>query len=88
MADRFGSYSDSVTSPGTRATPVVPSDSQDQAVIGKALYIGAGGTLVMRGVGDAEPRTWKNIPDGALLPFRAVRILASGTTATDMLVID
>lgn len=86
--NRFGSYSDSPTSAGSRATPVVPSDDQDLPVIGKALFVGTGGTLVMHGVGDTQPRTWKNIPDGALIPFRATRVLAAGTTAADMLVID
>ncbi|WP_242414360.1 spike base protein, RCAP_Rcc01079 family [Sphingomonas panni] len=88
MPDRFGQYADTVTSPGTRATPVVPNDAADLPNIGKALYVGTGGTIVMRGTGGTEARTWKNVPDGALIPFRAQRILATGTTAADMLVID
>lgn len=88
MADRFPGYSDTLTSPGVRATPVVPSDTADLPTIGKALYVGTGGTIVMRGLGDADARTWAKVPDGAMIPFRAARILATGTTAADLLVID
>lgn len=88
MADRFPGIADTLISPGTRATPVVPSDTVDLPNIGKALYVGTGGTIVMIGAGGSTPRTWLNVPDGAMIPFRASRIFATGTTATDMLVID
>ncbi len=49
----------------------------------KALYVGKGGTLKMRGVDDDEDRTWK-VAAGSYLPFRAQFIRTTGTSADDI----
>jgi len=84
-ADPYGSFGDTVSSPANRAVTVTPSDTAPLADIPKALYVGTGGTIVMRGKSDAADRTWKNVPSGAFLPFRAEYIRATGTTAADIL---
>lgn len=84
-ADPYGSFGDTVSSPANRAVAVTPSDTVALADIPKALYVGTGGAIVMRGKSDTADRTWKNVPSGALLPFRAEYILATGTTAADIL---
>jgi hypothetical protein len=43
-----------------------------------------GGTLVARGVGGGADVTFRNVPDGAVLPFRAEFVRATGTSATDI----
>ncbi len=39
----------------------------------------------MRGVSGGADRVWKNVPAGAILPFRAQYVRATGTSAADIL---
>ena len=84
MTDAFSGAADAVHAPATRALAVVPSDSQPLADIPKALYVGSGGTITMRGVRDTADTSWKNVPAGAVLPFRAQYVRATGTSAADI----
>lgn len=84
MADQFSNLGDQVSAPATRAAAVTPHDGNALSDIPKALYIGAGGTLVARGVRDSADVTFTNLPDGTVLPFRASHVRATGTTATDI----
>lgn len=85
MADSFSNFSDSVSAPATSAVAIAPSDSTAIPDIPKALYIGTGGNLTLRGVKDTSDSVWKNVPSGAILPIRAQFVRATGTTATDIL---
>ncbi|MET0310354.1 MAG: hypothetical protein ABW023_16735 [Sphingomonas sp.] len=85
MADQFSNVADQVSAPATRAVAVTPHDSNALADIPKALYVGTGGTIAMRGAGAASDTSWKNVPSGSLLPFRAQYVRATGTTAADIL---
>lgn len=88
MADPFPLNSaDSVSSPATDAVAVVPHDVNELPTIPKALYVGVGGDIVMRGKAGTVDQTWKNVPSGAVLAFRARYIRATGTTATNILAI-
>ncbi|MBV8688414.1 MAG: hypothetical protein JOZ90_06775 [Alphaproteobacteria bacterium] len=85
MADQFSETADSVAAPARRAVAVAPSDSEPLAEIPKALFVGTGGDLVLRGAGGGDDSVWKNVEDGSILPFRAEYVRASGTTAADIL---
>jgi hypothetical protein len=85
MADQFSNNADQVSAPATRAIAVVPHDSNALSDIPKALFVGTGGSIAMRGVNGAADQLWKNVPSGSLLPFRAQYVRATGTTAADML---
>ena len=85
MADRFSGYADSVSAPATRAVAVAPHDANELAETPKALFVGTGGTIVTRGAGGGADVTFKNVPNGAVLPFRARFVRATGTTAADIL---
>lgn len=88
MTDPFPLNSvDSVSAPATAALLVTPHDINELNTIPKALYVGVGGDIVMRGKADSGDQTWKNVPSGAILPFRARYIRATGTTATNILAI-
>jgi hypothetical protein len=63
---------------------VTPHDSNALADVPKALFVGTGGTLVLRGVNGSSDATWKNVPSGSVLPFRAQYVRATGTTAADI----
>ena len=85
MADQFSNVADAVSAPATRAVSVTPHDSDALSDIPKALFVGTGGNLTLRGVNDAADRVWKNVPSGSVLPFRARYVRATGTTAADLL---
>lgn len=81
MADQFSAFADNVSAPSTRGVAVTPHDSNALADVPKALFIGSGGNLVARGVGGGADVTFANLPAGSLLPFRALYVRATGTTA-------
>ena len=85
MADQFSANADQVSAPATRAVAVTPHDTNALADIPKALFVGTGGTIAMRGVGGTADSSWKNVPSGSVLPFRAQYVRATGTTAADIL---
>ena len=85
MDDVFANLVRSVTAPARSAAAITPSDSAALAAVPRAIYIGTGGTLVMRGIDGGGDQQWKNIPAGAILPFRASHVRATGTTAGDLL---
>ena len=84
MADTFSNSADAVSAPATRAVAVVPDDVTPLADVPKALYVGSGGTITMRGSGAADS-VWTNVASGTVLPFRARLVRATGTTAADIL---
>jgi hypothetical protein len=85
MSDQFSGVADSLTAPARRALAIVPSDSDALPDIPKALYVGTGGNIIMRGAGGAADQLWKNVQDGSILPFRVQFVRATGTTASDLL---
>lgn len=83
MADQFSGTLDSVSAPATRGVAVAPHDVNGLADVPKALFVGTGGNLTVRGSGNAD-LVFKNVPDGSILPFRAQYVRATGTTAADI----
>lgn len=82
MADVFSNRADDVSAPATRAMAVVPHDGQALADIPKALFVGGGGNVVVRGVAGGGDVTFVGLAAGSVLPFRASHVRATGTTAT------
>ncbi len=85
ILDSFSNRTDSVSAPATAAVPITPSDSAPLGTLPKAIYVGTGGDIVMRGKADTADQVWRNLPNGALVPFRAAYVRAAGTTAADLL---
>ena len=85
MADLFSNAADQVSAPARQAVGVVPHDTAALADIPKALFVGTGGSLVLRGVAGGADTVWKNVANGSVLPFRAQYVRATGTTASDIL---
>jgi hypothetical protein len=66
------------------ATEFAPRETADGGVSRpRALWIGVGGNLA---ISDAAGRsaTFKNVGSGTLLPVQPSKVLATGTTATDI----
>lgn len=54
----------------------------------KAIYVGTGGDLtVVGGDNSTTPTTFKNVPSGTLLQISATKIMATGTTAGNIVVL-
>lgn len=86
MPDRFASLADAPDQPARRAFVVTPSDSTDFVSTGdvpKFLVVGGAGTLVVQMVDDTAT---VSVPVAAnqQLDIRVRRVLATGTTATNI----
>ena len=84
MADQFSSHGDQAAAPARRAAAVAPHDANPLPDLPKALFVGTGGTIIAAGAGGGPDVTFRNVPDGAILPFRAVYVRATGTSAADI----
>jgi hypothetical protein len=62
--DNFQTLSDIPGAPSRAPFAVTPSDSVELSIIPKALYVGTGGTVILRGVGGAADVTFKNVANG------------------------
>jgi len=82
--DTFGNFTETVSAPSRRPFAVTPSDSVELTFIPKALYIGTGGTVILRGIDGGEDVTFKNVANGQILDVRAQFVRATGTTAADI----
>ncbi len=83
MKDDFSSYSDGLTSPAVAAEAIVPHDVQALEFVTRALYIGQGGDVnVVLKSGDTV--LLPNMQAGVFYPLRVTRVLATGTTAADI----
>jgi hypothetical protein len=90
MTDPFHDRADDVGAPARHVAAFTPSDTADLPDTPKALYVGTGGDVTLIAVdapADAGGVTFRNLPSGALLPVRARRVMATGTTAADLLVL-
>lgn len=84
IRDRNAGFGDTPTGPALRAFSVVPSDTVPLNPIPKGIYVGTGGTVVLRGVGSDQDVTYKNLANGSYISVRAAFVRATGTTAQDM----
>jgi len=71
--------------PATHAAAVTPSDISDLSDVSRWLYVGSAGDLAVIGA-DGITVTLPAVPTGALLPIRVSRVMATGTTAGDIVV--
>lgn len=80
MADAFERLPLTASDPGVRHFQIVPSNDVDMGVRPRAIYCQTDGTIVIRDeLGVDLPY---NLTAGQVLPFRGVRVLATGTTGT------
>lgn len=82
MADPFADYQKGLDSPADRHFNISPNDTADLVVVPRSIFVGIGGTLVLRD--EAGQDVTYTVPAGMILPFRAVRVLNTGTTASGL----
>jgi hypothetical protein len=84
MPDTFASLADSPISPSRAPFAITPSDTLVLPTITKAIYVGTGGSVTVRGVDASADVLYKNVPSGSYLQVRASYVRATGTTAADL----
>ena len=83
--DRFSRIADDPIAPSRAPFAVTPHDVNELPILPKALYVGTGGDVVVRGVDAAADVTYRNVPAGAYLMVRAAFVRATGTTAAHII---
>lgn len=78
--DRFSDFPTNLVAPARDAAAVIPSDSTDLPQLPRALYVGTTGnvSVIMAG---GQSTIFENCAAGTVLPVRAARVRATGTTA-------
>lgn len=82
--DDFGNHAPTVSGPSRRPFTVTPHDTNELTFLPKALYVGTGGTVILRGVDGATDVTFVNVANGQILDVRAQYVRATGTTAANI----
>jgi hypothetical protein len=85
MPDAFQSHQAGLADPGFKATAISPHDTNDLTDIPRALWVGLGGNVVVICKNDTASVTFNNVPAGSILPVSVKRVLATGTTASQIL---
>jgi len=81
--DRFPGAED-LLSPALNALEVTPSDSAPLPFVSKRLWVGGAGNVTLTTVG-GQTVEYANVPAGAYLNVRADQVMATGTTATNII---
>ncbi|HWA17683.1 MAG TPA: hypothetical protein VG757_01690 [Devosia sp.] len=84
MSDRYAAHTASLTAPASNGFDITPDDDEDLPEVVRAIYVGGAGDVaaVLR---EGATLTFANLPAGSLLPVRASRIKATGTTASGLI---
>ena len=86
MAVNFDERHPGATFPAEKAVAVTPHATNTFAAC-RGVFVGTAGDLVVRFAGDTANVTLKNVVAGVTHPWSITRVLASGTTATDIVVV-
>ena len=65
---------------------IVKSDSTTYDGV-RGIYVGTAGDLAVLFKGDADPVTLIGVPAGSFLPFEVTKIMSTGTSASNIVVV-
>lgn len=80
----FENVADDMRAPSMAPYGVVPHDTDQLPLLPKALYVGSGGIVTLRGAGAETDVVFKNVASGQVIDVRARYVRATGTTAADI----
>jgi hypothetical protein len=83
--DTFGAVLDSLIAPARNCFSITPNDTAALPFVPKAIYVGTGGSLVVRAIDGSSDVTFTNVPNGSILDIRVSSIRATGTTAANLI---
>lgn len=72
--------------PGDRLVAVTPSDTTDLTGA-RGIYVGGAGNLALVAINDSAAVTFVAVPVGTVIPARVSRVMATNTTATNLVAI-
>jgi hypothetical protein len=73
-----------LSEPAVNAAAITPSDTTDLTQFTRFLYVGGTGDITVNMAGSGATVLFKAVPVGVVLPIRVSRVLATGTTATNV----
>ena len=71
-------------SPAASAVAVTPSDSTELTYVARALYIGVGGNVAVKLRDDSTAVVLVGVAEGSVLPLQVKQVMATDTTATNI----
>ena len=84
LKDRFEESANSLISPAEDCFVIVPGDGVELTQATKAIFIGVAGDVALIPLRGGAAITFRNLPSGSILDVRARAVMATGTTATDL----
>jgi hypothetical protein len=84
MSDDFKKHASGITAPASHAVAITPSDSLPLTHSTRAIYVGSAGDLRIAMV-SGDIVTLRAVAAGAVYPLRAAQVLATGTTAGNLI---
>ncbi|MEO3386751.1 hypothetical protein [Mesorhizobium sp. CAU 1741] len=81
MQDRYETFSTGLESPVTHGFEITPDDVGELPELVRALYVGSAGAVALV-LSSGASVTLSGVAGGTVLPLRAAKVLATGTTAT------
>lgn len=85
--DAFSNQNPGLSAPASDGFAITPNDGADLARVPRAIFVGGAGAVALvtkRGT----TLTFSGLTAGTILPVRANRVLATGTTATLLIGLD
>lgn len=83
MSDIFNKVGDMPDYSAKKLFAITPSNTNTLPLVTKAIYVGTGGTIAIMAQNDSTAVTL-TVPDGAMLPIRAKAVMATGTSASNI----
>jgi hypothetical protein len=81
--DPYAGQGGDMNSPSTNAVAVTPSDTVPFATACRRLWVGGTGAITFLTLSGASV-TYTGVPSGSYLMVRATQVMATGTTATNI----
>lgn len=85
MIDFFGKQSDSLQSPARHLAEITPDDGADLPFVSRAIAVAGSGHVAVQTASGDTGRVF--VAAGVPFPLRVTRVLATGTTATGIVVL-
>ena len=79
----YSGRSAAITASARAGFAVAPHDEDDLPFETRGLYVGSSGDIVLH-LASGDEITLANVPGGTVLPLRVRRVVATGTTATQL----
>lgn len=85
MADDFDTYHTGLSDTAANAAAITPHDSTDLSRTTRGIYVGGAGNVSVEMKSTGTAVVFQGLAAGTILPVRATRVNATGTTATNLI---